>query len=133
MQWVNCVYEKGNLFQLFELQLEIEQIDWCVIDGFGEVWFICYNGILEEQLCEFDQEIVYVEYDFWCMYGIVLFIKVVFDIVLCMFVCDIVGMQWSNQDLIVMLCEFEDLDQVRNWLKDMKCWFVLLCFDDELY
>ncbi|MBP0607603.1 MULTISPECIES: J domain-containing protein [Burkholderia] len=133
MQRVNRAYEKGNLLQLLELQLEIEQIDRRAIDGLGEARLTRYNGILEEQLRELDQEIVHVENDFRRTYGIASSTKVAPDTVLRMLTRDIAGTQRSNQDLSVALREFEDPDQVRRWLKDMKRRPASSRFDDDSY
>ncbi|WP_175884189.1 J domain-containing protein [Burkholderia sp. BCC0044] len=133
MQRVNRAYEKGNLLQLLELQLEIEQIDRRAIDGLSEARLTRYNGILDEQLRELDQEIVHVENDFRRTYGIASSTKVAPDTVLRMLARDIAGMQRSNQDLSVALREFEDPDQVRRWLKDMKRRPASSRFDDDSY
>ncbi|RQR28161.1 J domain-containing protein [Burkholderia sp. Bp9142] len=120
MQRVNHAYAKANLLQLLELQLEIEQIDRRAIDGLSEARLTRYNGILEEQLRELDQEIQHVETDFRRTYGIASSVKVAPDTVVRMLTRDIAGMQRGNQDLGVALREFEDPDKVRDWLKDMK-------------
>lgn len=133
MQRVNRAYEKGNLLHLLELQLEIEQIDRRAIDGLSEARLTRYNGILEEQLRELDQEIVHVENDFRRTYGIASSTKVAPDTVIRMLTRDIAGMQRSNQDLTVALREFEDPDQVRDWLKDMKRRPASSRFDDDSY
>ncbi|HEF5873152.1 TPA: molecular chaperone DnaJ [Burkholderia cenocepacia] len=133
MQRVNRAYEKGNLLQLLELQLEIEQIDRRAIDGLGEARLARYNGILEEQLRELDREIVHVENDFRRTYGIASSTKIAPDTVMRMLARDIAGMQRSNQDLTVALREFEDPDQVRNWLKDMKRRPAASRFADDSY
>ncbi|KUY72009.1 J domain-containing protein [Burkholderia sp. RF4-BP95] len=133
MQRVNRAYEKGNLLQLLELQLEIEQIDRRAIDGLGEARLTRYNGILEEQLRELDQEIRHVENDFRRSYGIASSTKVAPDTVLRMLARDIAGMQRGNQDLAVALREFEDPDQVRAWVKDMKRRPASSRFDDDSY
>ncbi|PFH19388.1 J domain-containing protein [Burkholderia sp. JKS000303] len=133
MQRVNRAYEKGNLLQLLELQLEIEQIDRRAIDGLSEARLTRYNGILEEQLRELDQEIEHVERDFRRTYGIASSTKVAPDTVIRILTRDIAGMQRSNQDLTVALREFEDPDKVRDWLKDMKRRPVSARFDDDSY
>ncbi|WP_175798532.1 J domain-containing protein [Burkholderia ambifaria] len=120
MQRVNHAYAKGNLLQLLELQLEIEQIDRRAIDSLSEARLARYNGILEEQIRELDQEIQHVENDFRRTYGIASSTKVAPDTVMRILTRDIAGMQRGNQDLGVALREFEDPDKVRHWLKDMK-------------
>lgn len=133
MQRVNHAYAKGNLLQLLELQLEIEQIDRRAIEGLSEARLTRYNGILEEQLRELDQEIEHVERDFRRTYGIASSIKIAPDTVLRMLTRDIAGMQRSNQDLTVALREFEDPDQVRDWLKDLKRRPASSRFGDDSY
>lgn len=133
MQRVNHAYAKGNLLHLLELQLEIEQIDRRAIDGLSEARLTRYNGILEEQIRELDQEIVHVENDFRRTYGIASSTKVAPDTVMRMLTRDIAGMQRSNQDLTVALREFEDPDNVRDWLKDMKRRPASSRFDDDSY
>ncbi|WP_175758360.1 J domain-containing protein [Burkholderia ambifaria] len=133
MQRVNHAYAKGNLLQLLELQLEIEQIDRRAIDGLGEARLTRYNGILEEQIRELDQEIQHVENDFRRTYGIASSTKVAPDTVMRMLTRDIAGMQRGNQDLAVALREFEDPDKVRDWLKDMKRRPASSRFDDESF
>ncbi|CAB3750475.1 molecular chaperone DnaJ [Burkholderia puraquae] len=120
MQRVNHAYAKGNLLQLLELQLEIEQIDRRAIDGLSEERLARYNGILEEQIRELDQEIQHVETGFRRTYGIAPSVKVAPDTVMRMLARDIAGMQRSNHDLTMALREFDDPEKVRGWLKDMK-------------
>ena len=133
MQRVNHAYAKGNLLHLLELQLEIEQIDRRAIDGLSEARLTHYNGILEEQLRELDQEIGHVENDFRRTYGIASSTKVAPDTVMRMLTRDIAGMQRSNHDLTVALREFDDPDRVRDWLKDLKRRPAASRFDDDSY
>ncbi|MCA8500701.1 J domain-containing protein [Burkholderia multivorans] len=120
MQRVNDAYAKGKLLQLLELQLEIEQIDQHAIDSFGEERLARYNGILEEQLRELDQEVQHVEADFRRTYGIASSVKLAPDTVMRVLARDIASVQRGIHELNVALREFEDLDKVRDWLKDVK-------------
>lgn len=131
MQRVNHAYAKGNLLQLLELQLEIEQIDRRAIDGLSEDRLTRYNGILEEQIRELDQEIHHVETGFRQSYGIASSVKVAPDTVMRMLTRDIAGMQRSNHDLTMALREFDDPEKVRDWLKDMKRRQASSRFDDD--
>lgn len=131
MQRVNHAYAKGNLLQLLELQLEIEQIDRRAIDGLSEDRLTRYNGILEEQIRELDQEIQHVETGFRQSYGIASSVKVAPDTVMRMLTRDIAGMQRSNHDLTMALREFDDPEKVRDWLKDMKRRQASSRFDDD--
>ena len=133
MQRVNHAYAKGNLLQLLELQLEIEQIDRRAIDGLGEDRLMRYNGILEEQVRELDQEIRHVETHFRRTYGIASSVKIAPDTVMRILTRDIAGMQRSNQDLTIAVREFDDPDNVREWLKEMKRRPASSRFDDDSY
>lgn len=131
MQRVNHAYAKGNLLQLLELQLEIEQIDRHAIDGLGEDRLTRYNGILEEQLRELDQEILHVETGFRRTYGIAPSVKLAPDTVVRMLTRDIAAIQRSNHDLNVALREFDDPEKVKDWLKDVKRRQASSRFDDD--
>ncbi|MDN7632290.1 J domain-containing protein [Burkholderia cepacia] len=133
MQRVNHAYAKGNLLQLLELQLEIEQIDRRAIDGLGEDRLMRYNGILEEQVRELDQEIRHVETQFRRTYGIASSVKIAPDTVMRILTRDIAGMQRSNQDLAIAVREFDDPDNVREWLKELKRRPASSRFDDDSY
>ena len=61
MQRVNQAYEKKNLLQLLELQLELEHIDARAISGMSEQRLKHFNKVLKEQLFELDQEIEHYE------------------------------------------------------------------------
>ncbi|NTX26254.1 molecular chaperone DnaJ [Burkholderia pyrrocinia] len=131
MQRVNHAYAKGNLLQLLELQLEIEQIDRRTIDGLGEDRLTRYNGILEEQLRELDQENLHVETGFRRTYGIAPSVKLAPDTVVRMLTRDIAAIQRSNHDLNVALREFDDPEKVKDWLKDVKRRQASSRFDDD--
>ena len=61
MQRVNQAYDKKDLLQLLELQLELEHIDAHSIAGMSEDRVRHFNKILKEQLAELEQEIESVE------------------------------------------------------------------------
>ncbi|VWC71124.1 molecular chaperone DnaJ [Burkholderia lata] len=130
MQRVNHAYANGKLLQLLELQLEIEQIDRHAINGLGEDRLARYNGILEDQLRELDQEIQDVETGFRRTYGIAPSVKVAPDTIMRMLTRDIAGTQRSIHDLNLTLREFDDPANVKEWLKDMKRQRAFPRFDD---
>ncbi|VWB38640.1 molecular chaperone DnaJ [Burkholderia lata] len=130
MQRVNHAYANGKLLQLLELQLEIEQIDRHAINGLGEDRLARYNGILEDQLRELDQEIQDVETGFRRTYGIAPSVKVAPDTIMRMLTRDIAGTQRSIHDLNLTLREFDDPANVKEWLKDMKRHQAFPRFDD---
>jgi hypothetical protein len=57
MQQVNQAYEAGNLLELLELQLSIEQIDANVLAGLAEDRLRHYIHVLEEQSRQLREEI----------------------------------------------------------------------------
>ncbi|WP_107310701.1 molecular chaperone DnaJ [Burkholderia metallica] len=120
MQRVNHAYANGKLLQLLELQLEIEQIDRHAINGLGEDRLARYNGILEDQLRELDQEIQDVETGFRRTYGIAPSVKVAPDTIIRMLARDIASTQRGIHDLNLTLREFDDPANVKDWLKDLK-------------
>lgn len=130
MQRVNHAYANGKLLQLLELQLEIEQIDRHAINGLGEDRLARYNGILEDQLRELDQEIQDVETGFRRTYGIAPSVKVAPDTIMRMLTRDIAGTQRGIHDLNLTLREFDDPANVKGWLKDMKRQRAFPRFDD---
>ncbi|MGU3780380.1 molecular chaperone DnaJ [Burkholderia metallica] len=120
MQRVNHAYANGKLLQLLELQLEIEQIDRHAINGLGDDRLARYNGILEDQLRELDQEIQDVETGFRRTYGIAPSVKVAPDTIIRMLARDIASTQRGIHDLNLTLREFDDPANVKDWLKDLK-------------
>ncbi|MEO7032032.1 MAG: molecular chaperone DnaJ [Herbaspirillum sp.] len=64
MQRVNVAYGNKNLWQLLELQMEIEQVDETVIAALGEERLQHYNQSLSEQLIDLEIEIEQTELDF---------------------------------------------------------------------
>ena len=69
MQRVNQAYDKKNLLQLLELQLEIEHIDQTTINSLSEDRLAHYNQILKEQLFELEEQVRFVDYDFRMRFG----------------------------------------------------------------
>ncbi len=61
MQRVNQAYDKKDLLQLLELQLELEHIDASTIAGLPDDRLKHYNKILKEQLAELDMEIEHIQ------------------------------------------------------------------------
>ena len=69
MQRVNEAYDKNNLLQLLELQLELEHIDQHSINRISEARLTHYNQILKDQVRELDRQIHRVETTFRYTYG----------------------------------------------------------------
>ena len=70
MQRVNQAYDKKNLLQLLELQMEVEHLDQTSINSLSEERLAHYNTMLKEQLLELEEQIRFVDYDFRMRFGI---------------------------------------------------------------
>lgn len=120
MQRVNQAYDKRNLLQLLELQLELEHIDQSAIDNMSEDRLKHYNKVLREQLAELEQEIVHVEGGFRAQFDISPFVDVSPRTILRKLDHDIVDVKHSIRDMKADLLAFEDIKKVKSWLRDMR-------------
>jgi len=120
MQRANQAYSKNSLLQLLELQLELEHIDQSVINNIGEDRLKHYNKILKEQLGELDHEILHVENGFKHSYGIPPFIEVSPGTVMRNLAADIFSLQESLHALEHDLLVFDDVKQLKGWLKSVN-------------
>ena len=130
MQRANQAYGKNDLLKLLELQLELEHIDQRAINDISEDRLKHYNKILREQLGELDQEILHVEAGFRHAYGIPPFVEVSAGTVMRNLSNDIAGLRQSMRDLEADLLVFEDLKQLKGWLKHLKRRQAALHFDE---
>ncbi|WP_335672010.1 hypothetical protein [Burkholderia sp. PAMC 26561] len=120
MQRANQAYSKNSLLQLLELQLELEHIDQSAINNIGEDRLKHYNKILKEQVGELDHEILHVENGFKHSYGIPPFIDVSPGTIMRNLASDIFSLQESLHALEHDLLVFEDIKQLKEWLKIVK-------------
>lgn len=120
MQRVNQAYDRKNLLQLLELQLESEHIDQAAINRFGPERLQHYNKVLQEQLGELEQEIRQLEERFRAGFGIAPSVKLSPDTLLRQLSGDIAGLQQFIRELKRNLVAFEDLDNVRAWLREIR-------------
>lgn len=130
MQRANQAYSKNSLLQLLELQLELEHIDQSVINNIGEDRLKHYNKILKEQVGELDHEILHVENGFKHSYGIPPFIDVSPGTIMRNLAADIFSLQESLHALEHDLLVFDDLKQLKGWLKSVKRSLATPHFDD---
>ncbi len=70
MQRANEAYEKGNLLQLLELQLQLEHIDQAHLATLGAERLKHYIKILKGQLGELETEIQHIEHGFAAEFGL---------------------------------------------------------------
>jgi len=120
MQRVNEAYNKNNLLQLLELQLELEHIDQRSINNISEERLTHYNKILKEQVRELDHEIHHVEAAFRHAYGIAPFETVSPDAVLQELTLDIKELQRNIRTIEHDLVAFEDIKNLKLMLKSVR-------------
>lgn len=120
MQRANQAYQKNNLLQLLELQLEMEHIDQSTLDNISEDRLKHYNKILKEQLAELKQEIFHVEAGFRGQFGVSPFAKLAPGALIGNLARDIAEIRQAIRDLKKDLLAFEDLRRLKAWLKDMR-------------
>ena len=130
MQRANQAYSKNSLLQLLELQLELEHIDQDAINNIGEDRLKHYNKILKEQVGELDQEILHVESGFKNSYGIPPFIDVSPATIMRSLASDVFSLRESINVLEGDLLVFDDVKQLKGWLKLMKRSLAAPRFDD---
>lgn len=129
MQSVNAAYQKNNLLQLLELQLELEHIDQHALNSMSDERLKHYNAILKEQVRELDQEILHVETAFRHAYRIDPFESVSPNIVLRNLAVELKELRASIKTLEQDLAAFADIKHVKLWLK--RCKVVPLKSDSE--
>lgn len=120
MQRVNQAYNKNNLLQLLELQLELEHIDQTAIDTIGEDRLKHYNKILKDQLVELEQEILRVEGGFRAQFGISPFVDLSPSTIMRDLAVEIVGVQRIIRDMKNDLLAFEEVKTFKAWLKALR-------------
>ena len=133
MQRVNQAYDKNNLLQLLELQLELEHIDQFALNSISEDRLKHYNKILKDQLAELEQEILHVEDQFRAQYGLPPFVDISPSAILRDLVRDIVTTQQSNRDIEHDLQMFNDIKMIKLWLKAIQRQSRMMEFDDPYF
>jgi len=120
MQRANLAYQKKNLLQLLELQLELEHIDQATINGISEVRLKHYNKILKEQLAELRQEIWHAENEFRSRFGIDPYLNLSPGTLMRHLASEIGRVRHAIRDLKKDLLAFEDIRKLKAWLKEMR-------------
>ena len=133
MQRVNQAYDKNNLLQLLELQLELEHIDQFALSHISEDRLKHYNKILKDQLAELEQEILHVEDQFRAQYGLPPFVDISPSAILRDLVRDIVTTQQANRDIEHDLQMFNDIKMIKLWLKAVQRQSRRMEFDDRYF
>lgn len=130
MQRANQAYRKNSLLQLLELQLELEHTDQSLINNIGGDRLKHYNKILKEQVGELDHKILHVENAFKHSYGISPFIDVSPSTIVRNLAADIFSLRESLSALEHDLLIFDEIKQLKNWLKIVKRSLAAPRFDD---
>lgn len=120
MQRVNQAYEKRNLLQLLELQLELEHIDNDAIARLDEGKLRHYNAILKEQIGELNMEVIHVQERFRAQFGIHPFVTMKPESVLRGLNQDIVRMRQANREVERDLRALMDVKTLKAWLKSLR-------------
>ncbi|MFM9971286.1 MAG: molecular chaperone DnaJ [Burkholderiales bacterium] len=119
MQRVNQAYEKNNLLQLLELQLELEHIDQGALDNIGEERLRDYIKILREQADQLNVEIHRVASGFASPFE-----GPYFDMrpesVMHRLSTDIANARRANQELKRDLGILDDVNALKSWLRYTK-------------
>lgn len=133
MSRVNQAYEKNNLLQLLELQLELEHINQTHINNLGEERLAHYNKILKEQLGELDEEIIHIEGDFRMRFGIEPFALLSPATLMRLLASDIVLTQQRMREMKKDLADLQDIKKTKAWLKKIQRGSQMDHFDDMLF
>ncbi len=120
MQRVNQAYDKKNLLQLLELQLEIEHIDQAAINSLSEERLTHYNKILKEQLAELEEQVQFVDYDFRMRFGIDPFASLKPDSIMRILEKDIVLARQELRDIESDVNATENLATLKTLIKEMR-------------
>ena len=120
MQRANQAYDKNDLLQLLELQLELEHIDQSAINNIGEDRLKHYNRILKDQLVELDQEIFRVEAGFKAQFCILPFENVSPGTIMRDLASEIVRVQHEVRDMKEDLAALQEVKTLKIWLKSLR-------------
>jgi hypothetical protein len=120
MQRANQAYEKNNLLQLLELQLELEHIDQSAINNISEHRLKHYNKILKEQLIDLDHEIMRVEDSFRAQFGLDPFDDLSPQTIIRDLAVEIVSARRTIRALKKDLLAIEDIKTLKAWLKALR-------------
>lgn len=120
MQRVNAAYDKNDLLQLLELQLEIEQIDQEHINNIAEDRLKYFNKILREQLQELQQDIFHLEQSFMMRLQIPPFEQLTPKRLMQHLAHDIQTVKRDIAALKQDLQTFRDLTNLKAWLKGYR-------------
>lgn len=120
MQRINQAYDRRDLLQLLELQLELEHIDRDHLARLSEDRLRHYNAVLKDQIDELKGGLLRVEYEFRMRFGIDPFARLKPETVLRDLADDVRAMQRQIREHERELSLLGDVKGVRSWLKEMR-------------
>lgn len=120
MQRANQAYEKNNLLQLLELQLELEHIDQSTMDNIGEERLRDYIKILGEQSIELDMKIQRVADGFGGPLGASPDRKTSPDSAMKNLTAEISATKRAIREIGNDLLATEDLKKLKAWLRTVQ-------------
>jgi hypothetical protein len=120
MQRVNHAYEKKDLLQLLELQLEVEQIDAAAIANLSEDRLKHFNKILQEQLTELQDEIDYEETPLRVRFDLPPHRAAEPDTIMACLTRDIRELKRNTKLIEKDLSMPRDLLMLKRWIKEYK-------------
>jgi hypothetical protein len=120
MQRVNQAYDKKDLLQLLELQLELEHIDAQTIAGLSEDRLKHFNKVLKEQLAELEQEIASMEMPLHGQFNLQPYMRLQPNGVMPLLLRDIAALQRDIRQFKKELLIPHDLAAFKLWIKARK-------------
>ncbi|MSP97812.1 MAG: molecular chaperone DnaJ [Betaproteobacteria bacterium] len=117
MQRANQAYEKNNLLQLLELQLELEHIDPAAVNNISAGRLKDYNRILQAQLAELEQQILSAEEEFREEYGISPYVAMSPAFMMRNLSAEIAATRRTIREIKKELLAAEDARNFRTWLR----------------
>ncbi|MBK6637118.1 MAG: J domain-containing protein [Rhodocyclaceae bacterium] len=120
MQRANQAYDKRNLLQLLELQLELEHIDAAALAGLSEERLKHFNQILKDQLAELDMEIMQTEARFCYQFGLTSYIKLVPEVLPRLLEVELIKLRQMSDSLAHDFRVFANPKALKVWLKDIR-------------
>lgn len=121
MQRANLAYAAGQLLQLLELQLEVEQIDAKHMAGLSNERLKHYNQVLREQLREIKQEVESIENSFKASFGLSASEKLAPKKLRPMLAAEVAARKHNLTVLGMQLKVFsQDTSEFKAWLKDSR-------------
>lgn len=120
MQRVNQAYDKKDLLQLLELQLELEHIDANAIAGLSEDRLKHFNKILKDQLAELEMEIAHLVIPLHQQFNLSPNQTLLPNAVLPHLIRDIAELRRRIKDIQREILVPNDLTAFKAWIKDRR-------------